>query len=148
MSEKNKGPSGLMILALCVIVALSCGLCGGPFLSISQKNAETQRAIAEAERLRSETEKIQADVLKDYSEVSAYALRADTRRAHPELIVQDLLPWCCGGLGLILLALSSFLVFVYVKKPEERKESQEGVILPIPPTAIADAPIWSRKVES
>jgi hypothetical protein len=116
-SHGTGGPKphpGIFVIGA-IVVALACGLCGGPVFNVAQKQAETDRqhaiadaSRAEAERLEKAADKAIADanaqVLKDYSELAKTAINADIRRSHPEIMIQKYVLLCCLSiLGLVAL---------------------------------------------
>jgi hypothetical protein len=105
-----------------IIIALSCGLCGGPTFKVAENITAADKARAQADEkaaqalvVEAENEKIikeaEAKVLTDYSEVAKAAIAADRRRAHPEEIFSGLFAYaalCCLAMiaiPLVLLAL-------------------------------------------
>jgi hypothetical protein len=113
-----------------ILLAIICGVTGGPAFKIggdlteaskARAKAEEQTALAqvkaaEAERVKIENEKIikeaEAKVLTDYSEVAKAAIGADRRRAHPEEMFGEWLQYgflCC--LSVVALAMVLLVVF-------------------------------------
>jgi hypothetical protein len=102
-----------------ILIALACGLCGGPPLKVAENITAADKARAQADEkaaqalvVEAENEKVireaEAKVLTDYSEVAKAAISADRRRAHPEEVLTGLVGYavlCCLSMIAIPLAL-------------------------------------------